>query len=116
MGQNGGTATLLEKTGNYDEAERLQREALAMVRNLLGNAHPVVATSLNNLARVRQKKRDYKDAVRRYREAITINLEALGRDHTSGALSLSNLGECSAEPDVSVRPPRLSSRAGRKAG
>ncbi len=36
--------------GKYEQAEPLYQQALEMRRQLLGQQHPSVATSLNNLA------------------------------------------------------------------
>ncbi|CAN0411231.1 unnamed protein product, partial [Ectocarpus sp. 13 AM-2016] len=43
-------AVLLEKQGNYVEAERLYARSLAIRERALGPCHPVVAQSLNNRA------------------------------------------------------------------
>ncbi|WP_396687740.1 tetratricopeptide repeat protein, partial [Microcystis aeruginosa] len=41
---------LYRSQGRYPEAEPLYLEALDLIKRLLGDNHPGVATSLNNLA------------------------------------------------------------------
>ena len=55
-------AVFLYEAGEYDEAEDLFRESLAMKRRLLGDSHPDVATGLNNLAFVLHDSGDYSAA------------------------------------------------------
>lgn len=43
-------ALLLKQRGEYTEAEKLYREALAMDREALAGSHPKIASDMNNLA------------------------------------------------------------------
>ena len=43
-------AGLLSSKGDYDGAEPLYRESLAIRKKALGDDHPLAATGLNNLA------------------------------------------------------------------
>ena len=43
-------ASMLEDNNQYDQAESLFNESLAMMRRLYGNKHPYIATALTNLA------------------------------------------------------------------
>jgi tetratricopeptide (TPR) repeat protein len=47
-------AGLYESQGKHDEAEPLYERALAIYEKALGPDHPYTATSLNNLARLRE--------------------------------------------------------------
>ena len=49
----------LLQIGEYNEAEALFREALAMKRKLLGDEHPEIAIGLNNVAYVLHMQGDY---------------------------------------------------------
>ncbi len=57
-------AELYYSQGRYAEAEPLLTEALEMRKQLLGSAHPHVATSLNNLAYFTTPKDDTPSAQR----------------------------------------------------
>lgn len=77
--------------GLYADAEPLLQEALRARRGLLGDAHPDVAASLNDLAALRQAQGNYTEAERGYRLALLI----LGQRAESAealALTLNKLG------------------------
>jgi tetratricopeptide (TPR) repeat protein len=92
-------ALLLNRTGyyynsqgRYEEAEPLYLDALAMMKRLLGEAHPDVATSLNNLAGLYESQGRYKEAEPLLLEALTMRKQLLGEAHPAVASSLFNLG------------------------
>ena len=58
--------------GDYEAAEGMYREALAMQRTLFGDEHEDVASSLDNLALVRALQGDYAAAAPMHREALAI--------------------------------------------
>ena len=70
-------ATLMQAIGNvyrnlglYDLAEPLLHEALNERRRVLGNDHPAVAQSLNNLGVVLRQRGDYEGAEPLFNEAL----------------------------------------------
>jgi len=72
----------LSDKGDYDAAEPLFREALAIDKKALGNDHPGVATDLNNLAQLLwTKDKSSKEAVRLGLQALEIAEKKLGHDH-----------------------------------
>jgi CHAT domain-containing protein/tetratricopeptide (TPR) repeat protein len=77
--------------GDYAGAEPLLRAALSMRRKLLGDEHPDVAQSLNNLAFLLMHQGDYAGAEPLFREALAMWRELLGDEHPDAALSLGNL-------------------------
>jgi serine/threonine protein kinase len=78
--------------GLYEPAEELLREALATRRNLLGNEHPDVATSLYNLAAVLVMfQGNYAGAEQTAREALAIRRRVFGDEHKEVADSLDQL-------------------------
>ncbi|MHC4954651.1 MAG: tetratricopeptide repeat protein [Planctomycetota bacterium] len=83
-------ALLIEVIGNYGEAEKLHREALAIRRTALGDEHPGVAISLNNLASVLWVKGDFDAAERLCREALAVWRKASGDEHPDEATTFSN--------------------------
>ncbi len=84
-------AALLETQDNSPEAERLEREALAMRRKLLGEEHPDVAESLYNLSLAICNQANYAEAERLQREALAMRRKLHGEEHPEVAKSLSNL-------------------------
>ncbi|MEM9539915.1 MAG: CHAT domain-containing protein [Cyanobacteria bacterium P01_E01_bin.42] len=81
----------LYEQGRYGEAEPLFRQALEMYKRLLGEEHPSVATSLNNLAELYRSQGKYEEAELRYRQALEMYKRVLGEEHPSVATSLNNL-------------------------
>ncbi|NEQ86641.1 MAG: CHAT domain-containing protein, partial [Moorea sp. SIO2I5] len=77
--------------GRYGEAEPLYRQALALRKKLLGQDHPDVATSLNNLALLYLSQGRYGEAEPLYRQALALTKKLLGQDHPDVATSLNNL-------------------------
>ena len=83
--------TIYESQGRYEEAEPLLQQALALLRELLGDRHPNVATSLNNLAFLYYSQGRYEAAEPFYQQALTLWRELLGDRHPDVATSLNNL-------------------------
>ncbi|MEB3291352.1 MAG: CHAT domain-containing protein, partial [Leptolyngbya sp.] len=81
----------LKAQGRYGEAEPLYQESLAIRRELLGDRHPNVATSLNNLALLYQAQGRYGEAEPLYQESLAIRREQWGDRHPDVANSLNNL-------------------------
>ena len=63
-----------------------------MRKRLLGEAHPDVATSLNNLALLYRSQGRYEEAEPLYRDALAMSKRLLGEAHPDVASSLFNLG------------------------
>jgi hypothetical protein len=82
--------TLLKK-GEYGKAEPRLKRALAVRKQLLGEAHPDVATSLNNLAGLYYSQGRYGEAEPLYLEALAMRKQLLGEAHPDVATSLNNL-------------------------
>jgi len=76
---------------DYASAEPLYRESLAMLRKLLGEEHPYVAGSLNNLAQLLHTLGDYTGEEPLYRESLAILRKTFGEEHPNIATSLNNL-------------------------
>jgi tetratricopeptide (TPR) repeat protein len=82
---------LLNEDGNYDAAERLYLESLAMRQRLFGDKHPLVAMTLSNLASVRKTKGDLTGAEAMFRQALAIELQTIGEVHPEVATTLNNI-------------------------
>lgn len=66
-------------------------DALAIREKTLGESHPAVAATLNNLAVLYGKRGKYKDAEPLCKRALEIREQVLGRDHPDVAKQLNNL-------------------------
>jgi len=76
---------------DYDRAEQLLLESMAMKRKLLGDKHPEIATSLSNIADVLHNKGDLAGAEKDYLQSLAIYRELLGNEHPYVARTLNNL-------------------------
>ena len=81
----------LYRAGRYQEAIPLAEEVLAIRQEQLGQNHPDVAQSLNNLAELYKAQGRYSEAEPLHQESLTIRREQLGDRHPSVATSLNNL-------------------------
>jgi tetratricopeptide (TPR) repeat protein len=84
-------ALLYYSQGKYKEAEPLYQQALALRQKLLGDDHPDVATSLNNLAGLYKSQGKYNEAEPLYQQALNICEQRLGVDHPHTIIVRDNL-------------------------
>ncbi|HLP89825.1 MAG TPA: CHAT domain-containing protein [Nostocaceae cyanobacterium] len=77
--------------GKYSEAIPLAEYVLEMRKRLLGDNHPDVATSLNNLAALYDSQGRYTEAEPLYIQALEIRKRLLGDNHPNVAQSLNDL-------------------------
>ncbi|HXU34397.1 MAG TPA: tetratricopeptide repeat protein [Thermoanaerobaculia bacterium] len=82
---------LLQTKALAGEAEPLLRRSLALNRASFGEAHAVVATSLNNLAQLLKDTNRSAEAEPLMRLALTIDDLKLGAEHANVARDLNNL-------------------------
>jgi tetratricopeptide (TPR) repeat protein len=75
----------------YKEAEPLYLQALELRKQLLGENHPDVATSLNNLAKLYESQGKYEEAEPLYLQALAIAEQALGENHPNTVTFRENL-------------------------
>jgi tetratricopeptide (TPR) repeat protein len=85
------TGYYLIERGQYAEAEPLLKTALSLRQRLLGEDHPSVATSYNNLAELYYYQGRYAEAEPLYQTALSLRQRLLGEDHPSVATSYNNL-------------------------
>ena len=79
--------------GEYTNAAAMHREALTLRKNALGNAHPDIADSLNDLAEVLYRQGDGVAAEATHREALAMRKKLFGNENATVAESLNNLAE-----------------------
>jgi serine/threonine protein kinase/Tfp pilus assembly protein PilF len=84
----GGTYMAL---GLFDDAEAQLRRALLMRQSVLGESHPDVASSLDDLAGLMLEKGDYSAAEPLYRSALAMNRKLLGDRNPTVAQNLGNI-------------------------
>ncbi len=82
---------LFQKIGLYDYAAKMYGESLDMKRKLLGERHPGVVISMNNLAAVLKDQGRYAEAESLFWESLALTRELLGEHHPSMAIGLNNL-------------------------
>ncbi len=78
--------------GNYDTADSLNRQVLAMTRRLFGEKHPRVAEDLMNLGATEQERGNYKEAEGYFRDALARTVTFYGENHYRTAGNLVYLG------------------------
>ena len=86
-----GLGRFYEGQALYDRAEIWWEAGLVAARKQLGEEHPSVATSLNNLAVLYESQGRYEEAEPLYLQSLDIMHERLGEKHPDVATSLNNL-------------------------
>ncbi|MBD2301058.1 tetratricopeptide repeat protein [Nostoc sp. FACHB-190] len=87
----GGLSRFYEGQGLYTQAEPWDQQCLSTAQNRLGDNHPSVATSLNNLAYLYNSQGKYDEAEPLYLQALALRQRLLGDNHPDVAQSLHNL-------------------------
>ena len=85
-------STLIE-LGNYAEAEAAFRESLAINKKRLGEDHPAIADSLNDVGAMSHRQGNYAQAEALYREALAIRRKHLGSEHPRTAVSSNHVAD-----------------------
>jgi tetratricopeptide (TPR) repeat protein len=86
-------AESLYKEGKLDRAVDVSKKALEIAEKNVDSNHPLVATSLNNLAELYRVLGKYTQAESLHKQSLTICEKSLGPNHISTATSLNNLAE-----------------------
>jgi CHAT domain-containing protein/Tfp pilus assembly protein PilF len=104
------------RRGQFQEAETLHHQVLAIHEKALGPEHPTTATSVSNLGNVLSLQGKYAEAERVYRRALEIREKVLGGEHPDVATSLNNLAnilqELGKDQQVAASELRARARAG----
>ncbi len=77
--------------GQYNQAEQWIKHSLKTCQTRLGEQHPFVAASLNNLAELYHSKRHYSTAEPLFKQALEMTKQLLGEQHPVVATGLNNL-------------------------
>jgi CHAT domain-containing protein/Tfp pilus assembly protein PilF len=84
-------AVLLDALGDFDHAEKMYLQSIAVYRDALGEQHPEYANSLNDLALLYKSNGKYAQAELLLRRALRIYAASLGKEHAFYANGLNNL-------------------------
>jgi tetratricopeptide (TPR) repeat protein len=87
-----GTGSYLRFRADYNAARVFHQQALAIRKEIHGDKHPDVATSLDNLGHVYESLGEYPQAKHCYEQALTIRKGIHGDKHPDVATSLNGLG------------------------
>jgi tetratricopeptide (TPR) repeat protein len=87
----GGIGRFYYGQGLYALAENSHLRCLTATQELLGERHPDVATSINNLAGLYCSQGRYEEAETLFKQALALRQELLGERHPNIATSLNNL-------------------------
>jgi len=102
--------------GEYQEAENLQAQVLAVHEKSLGAEHPTTATSLSNLGSTYYLQGKFAEAEQSYRRALAIREKVLGANHPDVATSLNNLAnvlqELGRDQQIAASEARARARSG----
>jgi tetratricopeptide (TPR) repeat protein len=97
--------------GDNEQAKPLYERALAIWEKVHGEEHPLVATSLNNLAEIYRIQSEYEQAKPLYKRALAIWEKVHGEEHPLVATSLNYLAVLyKAQNDIEQAKP-LSERS-----
>ncbi len=86
-----GLSRFYEGQGLYTLAEPWRLKCLSVVKNRLGEEHPDVASSINNLALLYNSQGRYTEAEPLYIQALALRRRLLGEEHPDVATSINNL-------------------------
>ncbi|MEJ6486604.1 tetratricopeptide repeat protein [Nostoc punctiforme UO1] len=86
-----GNAQFYNGQGLYKQASPWYKQCLEVTKKRLGEEHPDVALSLNNLALLYHSQGRYSEAEPLYIQALALRRKLLGEEHPDVALSLNNL-------------------------
>ncbi len=75
----------------YNEAILIGEQALTLIKEQLGDTHPLTAVMLNGLAKLYYNQGRYTEAEPLYQQALAIIKQELGENHPDTATSLNNL-------------------------
>ncbi|MEO0854946.1 MAG: tetratricopeptide repeat protein, partial [Cyanobacteria bacterium J06648_11] len=84
-------AAFYRDINEFERAEALYEESIALWEHLLGTDHPALAGTLNSLGALYDDRGEYDRALPRYQRSLAIRQTAFGSEHPSVASSLNNM-------------------------
>ncbi|NER97832.1 MAG: tetratricopeptide repeat protein [Symploca sp. SIO1B1] len=86
-----GLSRFYEGQGNYTQAVTWGEQCCLETKTRLGNKHPDVATSINNMAELYLSQGRYDEVEPLYLQALQLRKKLLGNEHPDVAASINNL-------------------------
>ncbi|KAG9021625.1 hypothetical protein FS842_006532 [Serendipita sp. 407] len=77
--------------GRLEEAERMQREVLALRNEILGQRHPDTITAMHTLARTLKSRGQLEEAENMMQEVVALRQEVLGQRHPHTISAMSHI-------------------------
>ena len=87
----GNLALSLKHQGKHDEAEKMQREVLAVMQRVLGAEHPNTLTAAGNLADSLMHQAKHDEAEKMECEVLAVRKRVLGAEHPDTLSATGNL-------------------------
>ncbi|QBZ58570.1 hypothetical protein PoMZ_03525 [Pyricularia oryzae] len=84
-------AEVYDLLGQYEEAEQMYRETLALREKVLGPENPSTFASINNLALVLKNQGKYEEAEQMHRKTLELSKKVLGPENPETFNSMNNL-------------------------
>ncbi|KAI6611439.1 hypothetical protein MCOR14_011854 [Pyricularia oryzae] len=84
-------AEVYDLLGQYEEAEQMYRETLALREKVLGPENPSTLASINNLALVLKNQGKYEEAEQMHRKTLELSKKVLGPENPETLNSMNNL-------------------------
>ena len=84
-------ASTLSSRGQLDEAEKMEREVLALQLEIHGGRHPSTISAMGNLAATLSDRGQLDEAEKMKRKVLALRLEIHGGRHPSTILAMNNL-------------------------
>jgi tetratricopeptide (TPR) repeat protein len=84
----------LRRLARYAQAEKVERQSLALLRKALGEDHPETAGAYDGVALCLYAQGRQARALPLYERALAIRRQALGEDHPDTATSCNNVASC----------------------
>src|SRR5262249_43517836 len=98
--------------GQFEAAERLYRQSLAIKQKLFGPSHPDLAMTINNLAVISKAQGKFAEAESLYQQALAIFAAALGPDQPKVGVCVGNYAGLLREPGGDGEERALEGAAG----
>jgi len=84
-------ALIYKHLGKLDEALTEYREALRIMKRVLGKNHPNTLTTYNNIALIHDNKGEYEKAIEVFRSILDIRERVSGKNHPDTAITCNNI-------------------------
>ncbi|KAG8791635.1 hypothetical protein FRC16_000346 [Serendipita sp. 398] len=102
----GNLATIIYDLGQLEDAEKMEREVLALRREILGPRHPTTLLSMASLAITLKDNDQLEEAENMMQEVVTLQREILGPRHRDTVSAQKELSLIRRQRKQSIRSTR----------